>query len=127
MVIAVLVAAAKKERDIIMSSSMLNKSFIDDFDKNRMLIPFKEDGKDFICRVYTKEPKFLRQKVQRENEDGELEWVFLNSEVPQNWSYIGNGKAPSSLFHSNPPPTTKEDRWKREDQGQLYRIGYRML
>lgn len=97
--------------------SMMGKHFVDAMDRNRMLVPCEEVGRDFNCRIYMREPKFLRQKVQRPNEDGEMEWVIVNHEVSGDWQFVGKGLAPKGLFHS----TLKDDR------SQISRIGYRMM
>jgi len=99
-------------------NSFLNKSFGDCQDRNRKLIPIKEDGKDFVCRVYVREPKQARMKERREREDGngtELVVVYKDIEVP--WDYVGNVKIGQKLFF------VKLDR----EYDQLGRIGFRMM
>lgn len=100
-------------------SEFLNKEFVDNFDRNRKVVPFEEDGRDLICRVYIKEPKMAKTKVRREKEDGdegETELVYVFSEIDVPFNYVGKARQPRSLFFAG----------NLSERDQLNRIGFRM-
>lgn len=100
------------------STAFLNKSFIDVMDRNRKLVPIKEDGNNLVCRVYIRETKQAKTKERREKEDGsgtELVIVYRDLDMP--FDYVGQANAPKKLFFVR---TEKE--WDA-----LNRVGFRMM
>lgn len=111
-----------------MSSAFLNKRFQDVCDKYRMLEPIKEDGPNFICKVYMREEKKLRMKERRPKEDGRegTELVVYWKDVDTTFYYIGSAVLGKNLFRvaERIDPRSKNRDFKRE---QLQRIGYRLI
>lgn len=82
-------------------SVILKADYLDMMDRNRKVSPIEQDGRDYLCRIFIREPKFMRMRVRREKEDGregQTEIVIVSRSIDTPWQFVGKAKVPASLM-----------------------------